>query len=203
MFTVTDLKQLAYCARLVYYGYCWPGVHLMPTAKMASGRIANVSAEIMEHRRSLRAYGLRQGEREFDVWLESESLNLCGRLDMLIVAPSAEGVELIPVDYKDSLTHERTARRIIPTLWHNWSVQLAAYAILVEQQRSHPVRRGFIYYIPQKRAREVMIDERLRAEVQDGLRAIESMVATEQYPPPTPYRRRCAACEYRRLCNDI
>ncbi|MCS7062408.1 MAG: Dna2/Cas4 domain-containing protein, partial [Anaerolineae bacterium] len=63
--------------------------------------------------------------------------------------------------------------------------------------------RGFVYYIPSRRAREVIFSDDLRREVKEGLRVIEAMVTAEQQPPPTPYRRRCAACEYRRLCNDV
>ncbi|BCX02783.1 MAG: CRISPR-associated protein Cas4 [Candidatus Roseilinea sp.] len=203
MFIVTDLKQLAYCPRLVYYAYCLPGVRIAPTAKMVMGRAANAATEDLEHRRSLRAYGLREGQREFDLWLESEALNLCGRLDMLITAPAAEGVELIPVDYKDSAPQAAHSRRIPPAVQHNWAVQLTAYAMLVETMRGQPVRRGFVYYIPLRRAREVIFSDDLRRAVRSGLRTIEAMVTTEQQPPPTLYRQRCAACEYRRLCNDV
>lgn len=203
MFIVTDLKHLAYCPRQVYYAYCLPGMRLAPTAKMALGRAANATTEDLEHRRSLRAYGLREGRREFNVWLESEALNLCGRLDMLITAPTEAGVELIPVDYKDSAPPEARGRRVPPAVWHDWMMQLTAYAMLVEAARGQPVARGFIYYIPARRAREVTFGEALRQEVQMGLRAIEAMVMAERQPPPTPHRRRCAACEYRRLCNDV
>lgn len=203
MFTVTDLKQLAYCPRLVYYAYCLPGVHVVPTAKMTLGHAANEMTEDLEHRRSLRAYGLSHGQREFNVWLESESLNLCGRLDMLISTPTAGGVELIPVDFKDSTPEAIRARRVPPAVQHNWAVQLTAYAMLVEIARGQLVRRGFLYYIPARRAREVIFTDALRGEVREGLRAIEEIVVTERQPLPTPYRQRCAACEYRRLCNDV
>ncbi|GIV84801.1 MAG: CRISPR-associated protein Cas4 [Candidatus Roseilinea sp.] len=203
MFIVTDLKQWAYCPRLVYYAYCLPGARMKPTAKMALGRAANAATEDLEHRRSLRAYGLREGRREFNVWLASEALNLCGRLDMLITAPTATGVELIPVDYKDSTLPEANGRRVPPDVRHSWAVQLTAYAMLVEAVRGQPVARGFIYFIPARRARNVAFGEALRQEVQTGLRAIGAMLAAEQQPPPTPHRGRCAACEYRRLCNDI
>lgn len=203
MFTVTDLKQLAYCPRLVYYAYCLPGVRVAPTAKMTMGHAANKATEDLEHRRSLRAYGLNEGQREFDLWLESESLNLCGRLDMLISTPSAEGVEFIPVDFKDSIPGTIRARRVPPAVQHNWAVQLTAYAMLVEVARGRPVRRGFLYYIPTRRAREVIFTDALRGEVREGLRAIEEIVTTERQPPPTAHRQRCAACEYRRLCNDV
>ena len=204
MFTVSDLKQLVYCQRLVYYAYCLPGVRVAATPRMEMGRATGATTEELEHRRSLRTYGLREGQREFDVWLESNSLGLCGRLDMLIRAPSTSGDELIPVDYKDSNPLvARTGRRLCGTVRHNWAVQLTAYTLLLEETHGKPVRRGFIYYIPRRRACEVMFDEHLRQAVRDGLRLIAEIAEGERFPPPAAERRRCAACEYRRLCNDV
>jgi len=208
MFTVTDLKQWHYCPRIVYYGYCLPGVRPLPTAKMALGQAANQATEAHEGRRTLRAYGLRHGRREFDLWLESEPLNLCGRLDMLITtwpgaseSPAAdEAMELIPVDYKDSAQLPGASRRQVQ---YNWQVQLAAYALLVESVYGRPVRRGFIYYISARRAREVPITPELRQAVHHALAEIDALVRAERYPDPPADRRRCAACEYRRFCNDV
>lgn len=205
MFTVTDLKQMSYCPRIVYFGYCLPGLRIAGTHTMALGTAANAATEALEHRRSLRAYGVRAGEREFDVWLESEALGLRGRLDMLIDA----GGELIPVDYKDSAGgFEAAGRGAGPPrpsreVQHNWAVQVAAYGLLVEAERGRPVRRGFIYYIPARRAREVRIDAALRDEVTVLMAAMAQMVEGERQPEPTSARSRCAACEYRRLCNDV
>jgi CRISPR-associated exonuclease Cas4 len=163
--------------------------------------------ELLEHRRSLRAYGLKDGTRQFDVWLESEALGLRGRLDMLVES----GGEAIPVDYKDSASgFEENASQSAgkppkPTkeIQHNWAVQLTAYALLVEAALGRNVQRGFIYYIPARRAREVRFIPALRGEVTDLLGQMRNMVETERQPGPTPHRTRCEACEFRRFCNDV
>jgi CRISPR-associated exonuclease Cas4 len=216
MFTVTDLKQWHYCPRIVYYTYCLPGLRPAPTPKMTLGRAANQTTEAHEHRRTLRAYGLKYGWRAFDLWLESDQLGLCGHLDMLIAIPSnpdqpaepsvampaliAQAAELIPVDYKDSPLPSGAERR---RAQYNWQVQLAAYALLVEAIYGRPVNRGFIYYIPARRARQVLITPDLRQAVYDGLAMLADLVGTERYPNPPADRRRCAACEFRRFCNDV
>lgn len=203
MFIVTDLKQMGYCRRLVYYAYCLPGLRVARTHTMALGAEANQTTEALEHRRSLRAYGLRAGSRRFDVWLESETLGLCGRLDMLI--ESAD--EVIPVDYKDSDggAEGRTnrSRRPSQAVQHNWALQLTAYALLVEEAVGRQVQRGFIYYIPTRRAREVRFTSALRDEVMSLLAEMREMIETERQPEPTPFRARCGACEFRRFCNDV
>ena len=180
---------------------------------MVLGQAANQTAEANEHRRTLRAYGLKHGWRVFDLWLESDQLGLCGRLDMLIAIPSnpdqpsaamptliAEAAELIPVDYKDSPLPTGADRRHAR---YNWQVQLAAYALLLESVYDRPVNYGFIYYIPARRARRVPITPDLRQAVYSTLTALADLIQAERYPDPPSDRRRCAACEFRRFCNDI
>lgn len=217
MFTVTDLKQMGYCPRIPYYRYCLPGVHMASTYNMQHGAQAGQATEDLEHRRSLRAYGLREGERQFDLPLSSEIVSpmlgepvgLNGRLDMLIVAgvASDSAREWIPVDYKDSMSggapEDRSGRRARVAAQRNWQVQLAGYALLLEVLHGVTIQRGFIYYIPRRRATEVPIDAALRAETLALLRDLWDSVAHERMPEATPFRARCAACEYRLLCNDV
>jgi CRISPR-associated exonuclease Cas4 len=196
LYTVTDVKEMGYCPRIVYYRYCLPFVHPPPTIKMALGAEVNDKTEQLEQRRSLRAYGLQAGERQFDVWLESEALGLCGRLDMLIVTPA----ERIPVDYKntDSAPAEASGSPYI-----SWQWQLAAYALLLAEQPGTPVRRGFIYAIPARQAVQVDFTAALLAQVRAQITHITRIVEREAMPEPTPHTARCAACEYRRFCNDV
>jgi CRISPR-associated exonuclease Cas4 len=100
-FEVTDLKQYTYCPRIVYYRYCLP--HIRPiTYKMQAGIAAHDDEAEREARRSLRLYNIEQGERWFNVRLDSPALRVRGRLDMVIAIPDrvAPEAELIPVEYK-------------------------------------------------------------------------------------------------------
>jgi CRISPR-associated exonuclease Cas4 len=191
IFTVTDIKEMAYCPRIVYYRNCLPAVRPPPTIKMQMGAAANDQTAALEHRRSLRAYQLDSGERSFDVWLESAALGLNGRLDMLIARPD----EAIPVDFKDS--------RWVARAHLTWEWQLTAYALLLEEQPGPRVQRGFIYSIPARRAKQVDITPELKETVRAQLAGMREMVLREWMPEATTIRARCAACEYRRFCNDV
>lgn len=187
---VTDLKQYTYCPRIIYYAYCLPD--LRPTTPaMQLGRAAHQAEEGREQRRSLRAYGLKQGERAFDVWLESEQLGLRGKVDMTICI--AEPPEAIPVEYKDS-THQDN---------EHWVLQLTAYGMLLEEQSGLPVRRGFFYYIPLRHSREISLTAALRAKLRRTVDEIRAMIAHEHMPDPPATRARCVTCEFRRFCNDL
>lgn len=207
MFSVTDLKQAVYCERIPYFDRCLPGLSVLKTPKMAEGAIQNETEEDRERRRSLRAYGLQRGARRYEVALASERLGLSGVLDMLItVEEDGAVVERIPVDYKNADPRPGgVAGWHGSEVWRNWRMQLAAYAVLVEDAwpDDPPVRRGFIYAIPVGRAFEVEMTDALRARARGLPERLRDMVEREIMPEAPDDRRRCSACEYRRFCNDI
>jgi CRISPR-associated exonuclease Cas4 len=96
--TVSDVRQHAYCPRIPYFRLGARLPHRFVTGAMQEGILEHQRTEALEQRRSLRAYGLADGERQFDVRLRSERLGLSGRLDMLIVRTS----EVIPVEFKNT-----------------------------------------------------------------------------------------------------
>lgn len=194
LFEVTDLKQWTYCPRVVYYRYCLPDIRPL-TDLMRAGIAGHTDEAGREERRSLRVYGLTAGERTADLALHSTQLGLRGRIDLAIATPNriASGAEAIVVEYKDSEQ----------ALGMHFKVQLAAYALLLEEAWGLPVRRGFIYRIPLRRAEAVSITPSLRATVKTTVEALRAMVAGERMPAAPQRRRQCVSCEFRRFCNDV
>jgi len=194
LFEVTDLKQWTYCPRVLYYRYCLPEIRPV-TDLMAAGIRSHADEVGREERRSLRTYGLTLGERAFDVPLRSAALGLRGRLDLAVAVPdrTAADAEAIVVEYKDS---EQPAGP-------HFKLQLAAYALLLEEAWGLPVRRGFIYAIPLRQAEIVGITPALRRKVREALAAMRAMVAGERMPDAPSNRRPCVSCEFRRFCNDV
>ncbi len=114
---------------------------------MEEGIRSHEEEDAREERRSLRHYGVTEGERFFHLSLLSPSLGLTGRIDLVIAAPSkaAPDAEAIVVEYKLS---EKKAGP-------HFALQLAAYALLIEEAWHIPVRKGFLYSIPLRRAEPV------------------------------------------------
>lgn len=193
-FRVSDLKQYFFCPRVVYYHQCLPKVR-PTTFKMQMGTEEGRAEHAREERRSLRAYGLKRGERFFDVALYSEQLGLRGRLDMAIrTDENAEGMwEAIPVDYK------LTPGRIVT----HFALQVVAYGMLLEEAWGIPSRRGFLYLIPSRRARLIAITPDQRERVRQAAKAMRDIALYERMPPPPKKRGKCAICEFRRFCNDV
>jgi CRISPR-associated exonuclease Cas4 len=186
--TVTDLKQWAYCPRIPYWHHVMP-VEFARTYKMERGRDVEAAVQAMEKRRGFRRYGLERGERRFGVWLHSNALGLSGKLDLLIVTDEA----CYPVDFKDTEGGVR----------YNHRVQLAAYALLVEEHLARPVPLAFVYLVPSRQLVTVPVDVREREAVMRAVADMRRLIEQEDMPGPTPVRARCVACEFRNYCADI
>ncbi len=185
--TVTDIRQHVYCPRIPYYQYSMP-LERPVTAKMDLGKEEHETTSAKEARRTLKTYGLEEGERHFGVSLSSEVLGLRGKIDMVILTPH----ETIPVEYKMAAA---------VGLHHKY--QLAAYAMLAEHTFGRSVTRAFVYLTPMKRAVEIPITAAMRGHVKKVLAALRDSMENERLPKPTPYRKRCVGCEYRRFCGDV
>lgn len=191
---VTDLKQYTCCPRIVFYRYCLPRIRPI-TYTMEEGIRSHEEEETREERRSLRNYGLTSGERVYRLPLQSRKLGLTGRVDLAIATPSREapGAKAIVVEYK--LSEQKAGS--------HFTLQLAAYALLVEEAWGLPVDQGFLYSIPLRKAEPVAITQHLRRKVIQTIAQIRQIVESEIMPSPPNSLRRCVTCEFRRFCNDV
>ena len=185
---VTDLKQWAYCQRIVYYRHVMPGIG-KPTFKMEEARSAQDLIESLELRRGLCEYGVDSATRQFGVWLSDETLGLAGKIDLLLVGQKTAAV----VDFK--LTSGEPSE--------NHRLQLGGYAMLVEGAFGLPVDLGFLYRIPDNRVYTISITEELRSRVRDAIGGINDVGNRQLFPEPTSIRARCTECEYANYCADI
>lgn len=185
---VNDVKQYEYCPRIVFYNTVMP-VERKSTVKMDRGKHEEFRLDALEKRRTLARYQLGAGERRFHVWLESRKFGLSGKLDLLIVSPRG----LFPVDFK--YTRGRPHR--------NHLFQLAAYAILVEENFQTEVRTGFIYLAPIQEVVVVQLTPDLKEKTLNFLAEIRAMIRDGILPRPTSVRSRCDECEFRNYCGDI
>lgn len=191
---VTDLKQYTYCPRIVFYRYCLPRIRPV-TFTMQEGIRSHQEEDEREERRGLRNYHLAQGERAFHLSLQSTRLGLTGRIDLAIATPSrtAPDAEGVVVEYK--LTEQKAGA--------HFKLQLAAYALLLEEAWGLPVKQGYLYSISMRKAEPVPITPHLRQKVMRTVAHIQHMIARETMPPPPASLRPCLTCEFRRFCNDV
>lgn len=185
---VSDLRQWVYCPRVVWWTHVCP-VGKYESFKMRLGRLKERRLQRLQRRRTLRAFGLRQGRIDCNVDLFSERLGLSGRLDMLI----QWGAGRYPVEIKFTRGPARLNHRL----------QLAGYAMLLEDAFGVPVPHGYVVRLPDDAVDRIDIDGPLRELAAKTIQALRRTIRQESMPAANPLLARCADCEYRRFCGDV
>jgi CRISPR-associated exonuclease Cas4 len=187
---LTDLKNWAYCPRVVYYHRVMPEAAPM-TGKMRSGLKAQELIEKLELKRTLDRYNFAGARRVFGRWLSDETVGISGRVDLILIREESDVAAV--VDYK--LTGG--------DLGDNHRLQLHGYAVLVERAYGVRVDQSFLYRIPDERVFVIPIEKAGRDRVLSAVDEIRKMIAEQILPPPTPTRTKCVDCEFANYCGDV
>lgn len=186
--SVNDLKQFLYCPRIIYYQWIMP-VHPPATFLMKRGQRQEEQFERLEPRRALGRYGFEEAVRHFGLEISDESVGLIGKVDLVLEAPE----QIAVVEFK------ATASRLAD----NWKLQLCAYGLLAEQHFHRPCPMGFVMLSDNDELMKVDLDDALKGHTLSAVKQARELVMTQEFPDPTPVRRRCVQCEYRNFCGDV
>lgn len=124
---------------------------------------------------------------EFALPVWSEKLGLIGKCD---VVEFHSDERIYPVEYKHGKKRVKA---------HD-DIQLAAQAMCLEEMTGKPVTHGAIYHYSSRRRREVAITASLRQQVEETVRAVRALLASEKLPPPVNDAR-CKECSLREICQ--
>lgn len=185
---VSDLRQWVYCPRVVWWTHVCP-VGKVESFKMRQGLLKERRRQRLQRRRTLRAFQLEQGEASDNINLFSTRLGLAGRLDMLIKSGECR----YPVEMKFTSGPARLNHRI----------QLAGYAMLLEEEFGVAVTHGYVVRLPDDTVDRVPIDEPLRELTRQTIGALRQMIRHERMPTAAPILAKCVDCEYRLFCGDV
>jgi CRISPR-associated exonuclease Cas4 len=97
------------------------------------------------------------------------------------------------VDYKFGNSHNGAVHL-------NHKYQLAAYALLVEENFKTIVRRGFIHYSKDRVNVQIHINDDIRRHTLKTIHEIRKTIEEETEPVGTKNPSRCTDCEYGRYC---
>jgi CRISPR-associated exonuclease Cas4 len=187
---VSDLRQWTYCPRVAWWTHVCP-VGKVESFKMRQGLLKERRLQRLQKRRTLRSFGFKgsAGSIECNVSLYSPRLQLSGRLDLLL----RWGAGVYPVEIKFTRGPAQLNHRL----------QLAGYALLIEDQFGIPVPHGYVVRLPDDTVDRVSIDGPLRDLTLMTMDALRAMIRDERMPPASPVLARCVDCEYRLFCGDI
>lgn len=184
--TATEVKNYAYCPRIVYFTHV---LHLEErvTEYMQFGRELERERHITP---IIARYKPKQVLR--DVELISHRHKLAGKIEYILVTRLGE---VIPVEIKWVRPEKRICQ--VP---YNHKLQLAAYALLIEDNFNTIVKRAVAYYVNQAKLLELRIDGHLKALAIDAVNKIYNIIRSEEIPPPRRIRGKCEDCGFKQYC---
>lgn len=84
----------------------------------------------------------------------------------------------------------------------NWDrIQLCAQALCIEEMRNTMVTEGAIWYWESREREIVLIDEQLRKQTVEIVKAAYDVRQQGLTPAPTDNRKLCRACSLKNLCQ--
>lgn len=192
--SVTDIKHHFYCPKIIYFDKVMHADAVL-SSQQEDAKKTHKEKEKKDKRRKTMFYEEQFPNcvKLFNIHSYSESLRVEGIVDCMIV----NGEERIPVDYKRMFSKKGQA-------WTDHRFQLTAYALLLEEQYSTIVRRGFVYYLPEDKAVEVKITESMKTYLKKTVKAIQNVIESGEEPAARIPRSRCTGgCGYLWICGGI
>ncbi|MGC9069030.1 MAG: CRISPR-associated protein Cas4 [Thermoprotei archaeon] len=182
----TDVKEYAFCPRLVYYKNVLH-IYERMTEAMELGKEIHKEEPITHLIPLFKVMKILK-----DVELTSKQLKLTGKIDYILVTKFNE---YIPVDMKYADLHHQNAQK-------HHKMQLVAYSLLIEEAYKTTVKRAVIYYGRARKTITILITDALKKQTKEIIKNIYQMLETNK-EPVVLYEPKCKSCNYLKYCKPI
>jgi CRISP-associated protein Cas1 len=179
LLSVASLHALVYCERLFYL------------EEVERLRIAD--AAVYAGRRLHVEIAQEEGDSIERLEFESGQLGIRGAVDVL----RTRSGELIPYEHKRGRSAGAPGAR---EAWRTDRIQVAAYAMLVEESHGRTIGEGRVRYHADNVTVRVTIDEELRGQVRAAVARARVLQSSIERPPVTDNDRLCARCSLAPVC---
>ncbi len=189
MITITPSHIIEYlfCPRFIYFQYVLNiPQHEEKSFKAMKGREMH-NLKLITNKEYLRKkIGVK--EKHLDVYLTNNTLR--GKVDEVLLLNDGT---MAPLDYKFAKYNNK--------IYTTYKTQLYCYAILIEQNYSLPVKKGFLIYVRSKnKIIEIPIDNTGKEKINNNIKAIIEIIDKNLFPKSTKYKSKCLTCTYRNIC---
>ncbi len=102
---------------------------------------------------------------------------------------------LVPIEIK-------TGNAPLEGIWSGHKIQLIAYAMLLEDYYSKPVKEGFVVYLGSKEKRHLAINPFMRYELKELIGQVKTVLTSKELPDFTTSKKKCEKCGLRDRCYN-
>lgn len=183
------LRQYCFCPRIPYF-YIVRSIKPYEQPWVKQGIDEHIRQQMLMKRRNLSRFNINNiGFIKDNVELYSEKLNLHGICDAVIETAEASFV----LEFKNSSYYKISLAT---------SVQLAAYAMLYEENFNKHVEKGFVLYGTKAKILEIKIDQELKDRTLDIRDKILETIKRSYIPNSPADETKCSQCEFFNFCAD-
>ncbi len=123
--------------------------------------------------------------------VESDILQLKGVVDRIEVYASS----YVPVELK-------TGKMPKEGVWPGHRIQVAAYALLIEEKYNTQVNEGFIRYLDSNETRHIVMNPFMKEEIKSVVKEILELLENRNLPSYCSNKNKCTTCSLRTTCYD-
>ena len=175
------LHSLTYCERLFYL------------EEVEEIRLADESVYAGRQLHQTLALPDESGTETRELELESASLGLAGKVDAVRMRDG----ELVPYEHKRGRARQSPDG---PQAWPSDALQVAAYALLLEESTGRSVPEGRVRYHADNLTVRVPLVPELRGAVVAAVDRARALRGQNERPPVTDDERKCARCSLAPVC---
>ncbi len=123
--------------------------------------------------------------------VESDQLQLKGIVDRIEVYESG----YVPVELK-------TGKMPKQGVWPGHKIQIAAYAMLLEEKFKTNVKEGFVRYLDADETRQIAINPFMKEEIINLVREVQTLLKSQDPPNYCENKNKCTNCGVRETCYN-
>ncbi|MBW3001758.1 CRISPR-associated protein Cas4 [Candidatus Woesearchaeota archaeon] len=121
--------------------------------------------------------------------ISAEDIGISGKVDQVLVYPDS----VVPIEIKSGKAPKEGA-------WENHKVQLAAYALLLENAFKISIPAGYVKYVDESVSRRIEINAFLKDQVKELVKSVNFMLKSRQLPKKADNPNKCEKCGLRNIC---
>jgi len=126
-----------------------------------------------------------------EIRIESNDLQLKGIIDKIEIYET----DYVPIELK-------TGKMPKEGVWPGHRIQIAAYAMLIEEKFNTKVKEGFVNYLDAKETRHISINSFMKEEIMDLVNEVQELLKNQKIPNYCDNKSKCVNCGLRNTCYN-
>jgi len=126
-----------------------------------------------------------------EIRIDSNNLQLKGIVDKVEIYENS----YVPIELK-------TGKMPKDGIWPGHRIQIAAYAMLIEEKFKTNVKEGFVNYLDAKETRHIAINPFMKEEILNLVKQVQDLLKNKDLPDYCENRNKCTNCGLRETCYN-